>query len=562
MQLHGRSKNRKLRRGSFLVQGVFFGSAVGIGVAALAIDTGLAYTAKQELQSAADAAALAAASQLGESEDPLTLARLEAWEFAGMNEVDGIGVSLNLETDVVFGHTTLDPETGKFDFLPEQMPYDAVRVTLRRDATAEDGPVSLLFAKTLGVDGAELSASATAMLVPRDISIICDLSGSMNDDSELRHSKQTQINLNDIWQALGTPTYGVMTTWGDAIVLDEYDPTSDAGLLYLKRYEACTDATVSSNLSDRGYSAEEIDALMGTYYDNQSSSYKNRFRVILGLADWKSGKAGGKYGDGSGTGNGNNWIGNDELTDKMAFPYPSGASHSKWNSYMSYPQGSSSMKSADSRLRYRYGLKTFVNYLLEKRSNYSQTPVLWQTPEQPLTAVKDAVGEIVDYITEVDSGDHLSLEVYATTSRHEVDLTETLTDVLNTLEERQSNHYDNTTCVGCGIAEAHEELLSEHARSGAAKVMILLTDGIANTSPDGSDAKTYARYEAELASDSNITIYTVGVGSGADMNLMDEIAEIGHGTSFYATGSVEEYAAELREIFRTLGGKRPVRLIQ
>jgi len=537
------------------------------GFTALGIDMSRLHSVKNDLQRAADAAALAAAQALATADQDMLHEELlaVAQDMADRNLVAGEVVELTLG-DLILGQATFDGTTGRYTWLgeAEDMP-NGVQVTLRRTDNSPSGAVDLYFGVLVGKDQANLTATARAVLIPRDLALVCDLSGSMNDDSELRHSRITEINLSAIWLALGTPTFGLMTTWGDEIVLDVYDPTSDAGLLYLKRYETCTSVAVHANLSAREYSEEEIDALMGTYYDDQSSSYKNRFKVILGLADWKSGKPGGKYGDGSGTGNGNNWIGNSELTNKLAFPYPTGASHGKWDSYMSYPQGGSEMKNADSRLRYRYGLKTFVNYLLEKRSNYSQTPVLWQTPEQPLQAVKDAVGEIVNIITGVDSGDQLSLEIYAQTSRHEVDLTRTFTVPYDTLVQRQSNHYDNTTCIGCGIAEAHAELLTERARPGAAKVMILLTDGIANTIANGEwdvpGAKIYAEEEAVLAADSNITIYTVGVGSSADMDLMEDIAEIGHGTSFHAVGTVEEYSEQLREIFRTLGSKRPAILI-
>ena len=43
---------------------------------------------------------------------------------------------------------------------------------------------------------------------------------------------------------------------------------------------------------------------------------------------------------------------------------------------------------------------------------------------------------------------------------------------------------------------------------------------------------------------------------------MQEIAQIGKAEHFQAEGSVEEYSAQLEEIFRKLGGKRPVVLIE
>ncbi|MFH1418470.1 MAG: pilus assembly protein TadG-related protein, partial [Planctomycetota bacterium] len=117
MHLYRRTRNSRLRRASIIVQGAVFGGAVGLGVAALAIDTGLMFTAKQELQNAADAAALAAASQLGEFEDPTTQAAAQAAYFAVLNEVAGLGVHMDVEADLALGKAVLNPETNKYEFV-------------------------------------------------------------------------------------------------------------------------------------------------------------------------------------------------------------------------------------------------------------------------------------------------------------------------------------------------------------------------------------------------------------------------------------------------------------
>ena len=43
---------------------------------------------------------------------------------------------------------------------------------------------------------------------------------------------------------------------------------------------------------------------------------------------------------------------------------------------------------------------------------------------------------------------------------------------------------------------------------------------------------------------------------------MEKIADIGHGEDFHAEGSIEEYSAQLGEIFQRLGSRRPVELIR
>ncbi len=45
-------------------------------------------------------------------------------------------------------------------------------------------------------------------------------------------------------------------------------------------------------------------------------------------------------------------------------------------------------------------------------------------------------------------------------------------------------------------------------------------------------------------------------------DLMPTIAANCHGQEFFASGSPEEYTEQLEDIFRALGGKRPVTLIE
>ena len=67
---------------------------------------------------------------------------------------------------------------------------------------------------------------------------------------------------------------------------------------------------------------------------------------------------------------------------------------------------------------------------------------------------------------------------------------------------------------------------------------------------------------AEVAAAQGIRIFAVSVGVDSDTDLMEEIADIGHGEHFHAEGSIEEYSAELASIFQRLGGQRPVELIR
>jgi hypothetical protein len=144
-----------------------------IGFAALAVDIGYTLTTKNELQNVADAAALAAARQLGaiyqgmsydEQQayecDPQTLVDV-ATDVAAKNQAGGMNITIE-DSDVTIGDwdaTTLSltPMTST-DPRP-----DAVRVLARRDGSA-NGPITTFFARIFGIDTVDVSAKATAAL--------------------------------------------------------------------------------------------------------------------------------------------------------------------------------------------------------------------------------------------------------------------------------------------------------------------------------------------------------------------------------------------------------------
>lgn len=635
-----------LRRATIMTQTVVFGSMVGVGVAALAVDTGLMFTAKSELQNAADAAALAAASQLtgGASTTNTQAALAEAAALAGANKIAGSGGQM-LGTDMVLGHATYNSSTGKYTFNAGTTPHDAVQVTLRRDQNVSDGPVSLAFGKMIGVNGAKMTASAVAMIVPRDISVVVDLSGSMNDDSELRHYKDyasesgtgtrpgVQVNTEEIWMMLpcekgnngvgngidpqppgnpsnyndqpgtgpgspnsqggnpspgasptgpnggcGGPRWGWMTSWGNAIVLGGYTPVGDPGLYYIPKGATCSDADVNANLTEAGYSAAERTALMSGTFDNTAQIYRNRIKVLLGLAGWRSKKAGGKYN--GGPGNGNDKVDTNEVYQEVSFPYSGGS----WDGYIDYMTNSSEMRTTDENFRYRYGLKTMTNYLLEKLNSNSKCSDLKNAPEMPLQSVKDSVQTLITMLNNLESDDHVSLEVFATTGRHEVDLrspdagespSAVLQVVADTLRARQAGHYDSTTNAGGGLDKAIAELTSSRARGYAKKCIFFLSDGKPNVDSTGTyvgngaaSAVAWGVDRATHAAEQGIVLYTVGVGNDANDGFLQNLADIGGGEYFFADNAPDPatgqpmYVAQLQQIFQELGGKRPVRLIK
>lgn len=618
MQTKPNAHRRHRRRAAVVVQ-VAVMSTVILGMAALAVDLAAMYTTQNELQVAADAAALAAAAQLAdyESGDPEGVAAETAEEYAERHWVWDSPLQFDQSADIDFGEAIYDPVTQQFDFDTNGDHINAVRVTVRRTEGSASGPMPLMFANIFGYSEANLQASAAAVLIPRDIAVIIDLSRSMMYDSSLdwnyiHRSDGGYSNLRDVWCALDGPepsrpyipadastvdqteyfgdtgpTYGEMTEWGDPLVPGVYDPEVDPGLLYIPRYEDCTDPAARAALEARGYSEDEVDALLtGEFDDDYSSNHKGRVKCILGLAIWHSGMPGGL--DPAG-GNGNELVG--ELEEIVA--PPDGAFNWDWDYYVN--------GNTLNHFKYRYGLKTLMHYMIYHRlyapgsmpdsPNRASTYDLWATPQEPLRAVKDAVLVMQQEIERRGSPDRMALEAFcghASSSKrtlddaqHEVNLTDNLSLVTEAAYQLQAGHYDTHTNIGGGMYRAIAELKSERARRSAAKVMVVLSDGVANRyhrkedlpgdvydwedpeAPESwNSASGYVFSMARLAARQGIQIHSVGVGYGVDEWSLEQIAMIGNGVYKYASGDPTRYTQELEEIFRQLGGMRASVLIE
>lgn len=572
--------NGHRRRGAVTVQ-LALSITFVMGFAALSVDVGTMYVARAELQRCADAAAMAAATQLNRSGDPNMeqLARDAANDAAQRNSILGKFSELSLEQDVQFGRAVYDGATNRFEFSPGAEPFDAVEVTVRRAEGSSGGPVELAFARVFGQDKKNMLAKATAMLVPRDIAVVIDLSGSMNYDSQLRSWDRTDggyQNTRDVWCALDGPdpdrpylpghesetqyaadtgpAVGWMNTWGNPLQ-PGYSASGDPGLWYIKKSSTTSVAAITAKLTAAGYNTAERSAILSGSNDGVTGQFERRTGVMLGLASWKSGKSGGFPG-----GDGDNLLESSEVT---WIGYPDYRLNWTWSEYVSWVQSNST--DGAGTFRYRYGLKTFVDFLLQSKRQANQTR-LWDTPQLPMTAIKDAVQTMIDTIAATDTLDHASLHIFATTAKNEILLTDNLQSIAETLYARQAAHYDPTTNIGSGLSIAIDELKSARARPNAAKMIVLMSDGVPNVGETGQSSEAagiaWAYKQADRAAQEGFPITSIGLGYLADPAVMETIAEISGGQYFLAVGSPEEYSDELQAIFKTLGGKHPVALIK
>lgn len=140
---------------------------VMVGMTALAVDVGRIMVVRNELQNAADAAALAGAARLASYIEP-------DWDAAAAAAAVAISRSESEKTLLAEGaiETGFWPVTGEgpmraHDSVPTvPMPGEnpAVRVTVTRAAGSNGGPMGLVFAPILGIFTQDVSASAVAVV--------------------------------------------------------------------------------------------------------------------------------------------------------------------------------------------------------------------------------------------------------------------------------------------------------------------------------------------------------------------------------------------------------------
>ncbi len=165
------SRTKDTRRRGVVAVFVTVLLVVLLGMAALAIDVGVMYRARNEAQVAADSAAMAAAWELLDSDrlsgwaDPaqeLAAAKARAAEFAAQNLILRQPVGLDLVHDVQIGYMEDPSDPAGVMTFDDPSSFNTVSVLVRRDA-GMNGPVDLLFAGIFGLSTTDVSARAAAI---------------------------------------------------------------------------------------------------------------------------------------------------------------------------------------------------------------------------------------------------------------------------------------------------------------------------------------------------------------------------------------------------------------
>lgn len=83
-------------------------------------------------------------------------------------------------------------------------------------------------------------------------------------------------------------------------------------------------------------------------------------------------------------------------------------------------------------------------------------------------------------------------------------------------------------------------------------MIVLMTDGIANRPSSASAAKSYVMSEAQKAKNAGFPIVTISLGTGADTDLTQAVADLTGGLHFNVPGdsNVSDYEDDLKDVFK------------
>lgn len=568
--------SRRRRRGAIIVLAAML-MIVMMAVLAMSIDTGYMYTMQAQLDRSVDAAALAGAAVLIEGTEA---AQEQVLEYLVRNPVGKQAVAVTQENLGELTARFLSEHANDYDILwgewnassGQVTPTDTLPSAVSVSMTYPNLP--FFFGRVLGRNTFDLQSSAVAMYQPRDIVVVLDFSGSMNDDSEFKSistfgKDAIMAGLAGMYSELGSPVYGNMVFEpqyitvagaGDPMISIEYRyksvyVTSEKPLqnVVLKFSDGSTQKTTISS-----------GATTGTFAGTGTKSGKAIYRVWVKSDNNLSGD-GYDYGEGFdfGTSTIRATIKTALGLDSVPYPYPSGS----WNAFIDYGRSNSTNKSAG--FEYRFGYANLINYWLEQQNSYAKTPDLWKVSAQPVTALKDAVDVFMDYIREVDTNDRVSLVVYDALDGNaivETGLTTNLDLVPQITRQRQAGHYHDYTNIGAGMQKARQELIA-HGRENAFKMIILMTDGNANWyngSYNESAAENQVLSEARADATLRYPVVAISLGAEADTALMAQVAEITQSRHFNVPGGavLGDYREGLMQVFREIADARPLKLVQ
>lgn len=173
-------------------------------------------------------------------------------------------------------------------------------------------------------------------------------------------------------------------------------------------------------------------------------------------------------------------------------------------------------------------------------------------------ALKEAVREFLVVLNDFQADDRVGIAGYSTSASLIEPMTSDLAEVSREVNRLRANGYTN---MGGGMEIGIDELTTS-ARPSSQRMIVLLTDGIANRPLPRADAKELVREMARRARDARIPIVAISFTAASDEAIMREVAEISGGVHFHVNESNSgAEKRELKKVFRQVAEIRPTELV-
>lgn len=234
----------------------------------------------------------------------------------------------------------------------------------------------------------------------------------------------------------------------------------------------------------------------------------------------------------------------------LTYPYANGGT---WSDYVLYIE---SCSGADASFLHQYGYPSLMNYWQEKQFSYQQTPILWQTPEQPLQAVKNAVsffqGKLktnVDQVALVTIGPSATLE---TPLAYTLSAPSAVLNGSNGNPGRQAGHYglpDGSIAAGLSLAANQFNL---NSTANFKFVVVLIASGASDWSNVDS---TIASLQLQ-----NIQVYELMIGQGSTAATASTVLNaslVANSQAFNLDFAGTDYSTSMQTIITSLQNSQP-----
>lgn len=182
--------------------------------------------------------------------------------------------------------------------------------------------------------------------------------------------------------------------------------------------------------------------------------------------------------------------------------------------------------------------------------------------------LKSAISAFLAYIGTAKGRDRVGFSYYSTTATLGMGLTYDLKAVEKGIKNKL--FADGWTNISDGMLLAREEL-NRNRREQANPLMVVLTDGAANTiQPENTqnipEAKRRVLEQAYLAVNEGIPVFTMALDSlntAVDVALMAQVAQITGSETFHVIAGDFDASGnrQLKEAFRRVARNQPVRLV-